>query len=190
MEHEHGARQELRDLFAGFQAATGDVIRKRRQEAGLSQRELADRVSEVLPDQWRQTTVAKTEMGTRPLRWVEAWAIIYALGDPNSVGITPEAMLTEVDTHAAESVIERLVPDFRKSAAFLNDKGIGGDLASVLSAGASDLENGQVTYGATQEVLKRMVAAIDEFSDENHKRLDQLDRILDDDQGDDDGQSS
>jgi transcriptional regulator with XRE-family HTH domain len=56
-------------------------VRRLRLDRGWSQAELAARVSSALPN-WVQTTVAKTEAASRPIRVNEAAAIAAALGLP------------------------------------------------------------------------------------------------------------
>jgi transcriptional regulator with XRE-family HTH domain len=59
----------------------GERVRHLRLDRGWSQAELAARVSSALPN-WGQTTVAKTEAASRPIRVNEAAAIAAALGVP------------------------------------------------------------------------------------------------------------
>jgi transcriptional regulator with XRE-family HTH domain len=59
----------------------GDRVRRLRIEHGWSQAELAARVASQLPN-WAQTTVAKTEAASRPIRVNEAAALAAALGVP------------------------------------------------------------------------------------------------------------
>jgi transcriptional regulator with XRE-family HTH domain len=59
----------------------GERVRRLRLERGWSQAELAARVSSALPN-WAQTTVAKTEAASRPIRVNEAAALAAALGVP------------------------------------------------------------------------------------------------------------
>lgn len=86
VENEEGSP---RALIASLDIAAGEAVRAARKRRGRTQRELALAVSELLPpkESWGQTTVAKIEAGTRPLRWAEVWAVCHVLGiaDPRAL---------------------------------------------------------------------------------------------------------
>lgn len=62
--------------------AIGARIRFARNTQGISQDELARRVTEITGETFRQQTILRTEQGDRPLRWWEAFSIARALGVP------------------------------------------------------------------------------------------------------------
>ncbi|MBD3942802.1 helix-turn-helix transcriptional regulator [Microbacterium sp. NEAU-LLC] len=70
-----------RESLEAYEHAVGQAIRLRRMTSGLSQSELADRLSRM-GFSMMQTTVAKIEAGTRPLRLSEFVGIAHALGMP------------------------------------------------------------------------------------------------------------
>ncbi len=83
----------------------GERVRRLRLERGWSQAELAARVSSALPN-WAQTTVAKTEAASRPIRVNEAAALAAALGVPLHELLTvPE----DVEALRSRAVVERLL---------------------------------------------------------------------------------
>lgn len=71
--------EEFRKLLETVPTATGAAIRKKREELGWSQQELAEALKDAGVS-WHQTTVAKVERGERPLKMTEAVAVAYALG--------------------------------------------------------------------------------------------------------------
>lgn len=61
-----------------FDVIVGREVRRRREERGYSQAALAQKMSD-LGFRWHQTAVAKTEQGSRPLKFSEAYALTGVL---------------------------------------------------------------------------------------------------------------
>lgn len=93
--------------------ACADQVRRLRIERGWSQAELAARVAGSLP-KWAQTTVAKTEAGTRPVRVNEAAALASALGVSLAELLHQQR---EVSTLKVEEDIQRLLLEHATLAA-------------------------------------------------------------------------
>ncbi|MGD7707257.1 helix-turn-helix domain-containing protein [Microlunatus sp. Y2014] len=76
-------RDMARQLVESVPLATGERIRQRRSELGLSQEALAREVTELLPGKavWHQTVVGKVETGKRPLKVDELAALAIVLGE-------------------------------------------------------------------------------------------------------------
>lgn len=73
--------------LSAYDAAIGALVRDAREDAGITQDELATRVSIEAGISWRQTTVYKVEGGRRTMSAAELWAVAQALtgGDMNRV---------------------------------------------------------------------------------------------------------
>jgi len=89
---ENGSAHDMRQLLAQLNQGAGAATRSWREQAKLSQRELAELVSEVLPEGWKQSTVAKVEAGVRSLKWIEVFALAWATGRTR-----PEDFVSELD---------------------------------------------------------------------------------------------
>lgn len=68
--------------FEAFERSIGRVIRAHRERRGWTQRDLAARMIEDGFSVMTQSTVAKVEVGTRPLRLAEFVGFAHALGMP------------------------------------------------------------------------------------------------------------
>ncbi len=68
----------------------GKTIRRRREALGWSQADLAEQMT-ALGQTWHQTSAAKVEAGSRPIRWNEAVALALVLGFPRVDSILGEA---------------------------------------------------------------------------------------------------
>lgn len=64
-----------------YDRAVGECVKAARENAGMRQDELAQRLTIDYELPWRQSTVAKVEAGTRTLTAVEAWAIARSIPD-------------------------------------------------------------------------------------------------------------
>lgn len=111
MGNDKGDRGRYRELLGELARTTGQQLRAQRERLGLSQREVAEQVSELLPDPWRQTTVAKVEAGSRPLRWVEVWALAWVLDtyDVRALADHDGSVVRELNVHARGNTAERLM---------------------------------------------------------------------------------
>lgn len=68
--------------FEAFERSIGRVIRAHRERRGWTQRDLATRMLDDGFSVMTQSTVAKVEVGTRPLRLAEFVGFAHALGMP------------------------------------------------------------------------------------------------------------
>jgi transcriptional regulator with XRE-family HTH domain len=111
MENETGESDRFKMLLGDLAHTTGRQVRTRRERLGLSQRQVAERVSDLLPDPWRQTTVAKVEAGSRPLRWAEVWALAWVLDiyDVRALADEDGAVVKALNVHARGNTAERLL---------------------------------------------------------------------------------
>jgi len=76
-----------------LEAMAGDIgrtVRRRREALGWSQADLAEQMT-ALGQSWHQTSAAKVEAGSRPIRWNEAVALALVLGFPRVDSILGEA---------------------------------------------------------------------------------------------------
>lgn len=84
-------RQWLEELPAEI----GKTVRDARKSLGLSQTDLADQMT-ALGQSWHQTTAAKVEAGTRPIRFSEAIALSLVLQMVDVTEVAgPELMVKE-----------------------------------------------------------------------------------------------
>ena len=67
--------------FSVYDVTIGELIRDAREDAGLTQDELATAVSVGAGISWRQTTVYKVEGGRRTMSASELWAVAQVLTD-------------------------------------------------------------------------------------------------------------
>jgi|GEM_PF-4985214 len=104
---------------ASPEAAFGSRVRTLRLAKGWSQAELAARVAVHLPG-WAQTTVAKTEAATRPIRLNEASGLAAALEVPLQQLLDA---LEDVETSKARIALEQLMLEFASLQARYNSKG-------------------------------------------------------------------
>ncbi|MBU3064093.1 helix-turn-helix domain-containing protein [Nocardia sp. NEAU-G5] len=74
-------RESMREAFEWYERAFGDRTRQWRKARNWSQEDLANRLTDH-GFEMHQTTVAKIERGTRPLRVAEAVAIAQIFGVP------------------------------------------------------------------------------------------------------------
>ena len=86
-----------------YDQAVGECVKAARENAGLRQDELAQRLTIDYELPWRQSTVAKVEAGKRTLTAVEAWAIARSIPD-----IDLDVVLSDSRLHQArrESRVE------------------------------------------------------------------------------------
>jgi transcriptional regulator with XRE-family HTH domain len=87
--------------YAGSIAAAdrrfGQRLRALREERGMSQQALVTLLCELGITSWHQTTVGKVEVGTRPVRLVEALAVAAVFD------LTVDELLEDPDTERARS---------------------------------------------------------------------------------------
>lgn len=97
-------REDWLSLIAGLNVATGQRVRNLRERMGLTQKQVADQMSELLPTTWQYTTVTKVESGKRPLKLQEAWALAFVLGQLGADQVTGD--LAELQRHTRANALQ------------------------------------------------------------------------------------
>ncbi|MGH3381341.1 MAG: helix-turn-helix domain-containing protein [Actinoallomurus sp.] len=140
----------------------GRRLKKRREELGLSQRDLAERMQGQGLD-WHQTTVARTESTRRPVRLNEAMALAGILRVP-----LEELLRPEPDPASELSIIEDLIAS--------NQEQMSGFRAALTDATVR-FERAQARYRdvamEVEEVRREMVNA-EEYYERYRRELDRL----------------
>lgn len=92
---------------ADAEREVGAQVRRAREQARLSQRELADAAT-AAGLSWHQTTVAKVEAGDRPLRLTEAAVLARVLGTEVAVlaGVRADDSARRADDSARRARME------------------------------------------------------------------------------------
>lgn len=134
------------------EAAFGGRVRALRLAKGWSQAELAARVAAHLPG-WAQTTVAKTEAATRPIRLNEASGLAAALEVPLQQLLDA---LEDVETSRARITLEQTMLDYASIQARINAKGRERDaLDHEIEDLEDDLQAAQHDYELADRAYKR-----------------------------------
>jgi transcriptional regulator with XRE-family HTH domain len=83
-----------------YDQAIGECVKAARENAGMRQDELAQRLTVDYELPWRQSTVAKVEAGQRTLTAIEVWAIARSIPDTDLDELLKDARLQRARRNA------------------------------------------------------------------------------------------
>lgn len=146
----------------------GATVRTRRAEKGWSQRFLADRMSDV-GFKWHQTTVAKTESGTRPVHFEEVLGLALLLGVPSLNEMLGEA--SEIPTRLVISMIDQTEEEHRRTVAALR-----AEIDKISPGGATKFD--QMIDEAESEIATKFAEGRAAIEAESGDMLSRLRRVL------------
>jgi transcriptional regulator with XRE-family HTH domain len=158
-----GDPAQRRRVHEDWEKSFGDNVRHWRRERNWSQEELADKLRQEGID-LHQTSVAKIERGTRPLRVAEAAAIATIfrvpplavfLGSPwaeaESLNRSPLNQLNDMIA-SAQNLLSEMKEDMSRSAGrYVDQEAHVLGLARILNQTALDAENHQTGHGTTNK---------------------------------------
>ena len=137
---------------ASTEVVFGQRVKALRVAKGWSQAELAARVAVHLPG-WAQTTVAKTEAATRPIRLNESTALAAALEVPLPTLLHAQE---DLETSRARITLEQTMLDYASIQARINAKGRERDaLDHEIEDLEDDLQAAQHAYELADRAYKR-----------------------------------
>jgi transcriptional regulator with XRE-family HTH domain len=153
------ALAQRRSLYEYWEKNFGDKVRQWRRERNWSQEDVADRLRKEGFDM-HQTTVAKIERGTRPLRVAEAAAIAAIFRVPPLavfLGPPPTQMPWALNqlhdmVASAQGMLDEMKAEMSRSAGrYVDQEAHVLALARIVNQTALDAEKRQSGQGATDE---------------------------------------